>query len=171
MSGVNCEIPIIDIEPWLDGSNPKDVVKAVRAACMTYGFFQLAGHGVPLALQHEIFECAKKFFSLPLEHKMALAKDPVSGRGYEVIGSQTLQIGQAPDQKEVMHSRRTIQVGALMTDAKSRLCALEEMCLQMTQTTVPTFMAQISGQICQLRSSRNQLWTIESICFDWRQRS
>lgn len=101
MGAVKDEIPTIDIQPWLDGSGPDDVVRAVRAACMTYGFFQLVGHGVSLASQGEIFDCARTFFSLPLEHKTALAKDPNSGRGYEAMGSQALQAGQAADRKEV----------------------------------------------------------------------
>ncbi len=49
MAAANSEIPTIDIQPWLDGSNPDGVVKIIRAACMTYGFFQLVGHGIPLA--------------------------------------------------------------------------------------------------------------------------
>jgi isopenicillin N synthase-like dioxygenase len=101
MSTVKPEIPTIDIQPWLTGSNPDIVVEQVKAACKTYGFFQLVGHGVPLELQEEILECAKRFFSLPLEAKERLAKDPLTGRGYEVIGSQALNVGEAPDEKEV----------------------------------------------------------------------
>lgn len=99
MSG--CEIPTINIEPWLDGSAPDAVVAEIRHACKMYGFFQLVGHGVPLTLQRRVFESAKKFFSLPPEQKQALAKDPSSGRGYERIHSQALQPGQSPDLKEV----------------------------------------------------------------------
>lgn len=105
MNAIKSEIPTIDIQPWLDGSNPDDVVNRVRDACVTYGFFQLTGHGVPLLMQHEIFDCARRFFSLPMEQKRLLAKDPISGRGYEVIGSQALQDGEAPDQKEASDDR------------------------------------------------------------------
>ena len=101
MGSIECEIPVIDISPWLDGSGRDDVVDKIRGACITYGFFQLVGHGVPIALQHEAFNCAKRFFSLPLEEKMALAKDPWTGRGYEMSGSQALQAGETPDTKEV----------------------------------------------------------------------
>lgn len=101
MAEIKAEIPTIDIEPWLKGSDPESVVSEVRSACMTYGFFQLTGHGISLDLQHKAFECSKRFFSLPLEQKLRLTKDPLSGRGYEAIGSQALQAGDTPDQKEV----------------------------------------------------------------------
>jgi isopenicillin N synthase-like dioxygenase len=101
MSHTKAEIPTISIAPWLDGSARDDVVEAVRSACKTYGFFQLVGHGIPLESQKQIFEAAKTFFELPMEEKMKLAKDPISGRGYEAPGTQALQPGQVPDDKEV----------------------------------------------------------------------
>lgn len=100
MSEIKAEIPTINLEPWLNGSDPESVVSEVRSACMTYGFFQLVGHGIPLELQRKAFACSKRFFSLPLEQKLLLTKDPLSGRGYEAIGSQALQAGETPDQKE-----------------------------------------------------------------------
>lgn len=102
------EIPLINISPFLDDSasavSRDAVVDQVRNACMTYGFFQLEGHGVPVHLQEKIIECAKLFFDLPLEKKTAVGMDKAMGesnRGYEVIGGQTLQPDTLPDLKEV----------------------------------------------------------------------
>jgi isopenicillin N synthase-like dioxygenase len=102
------EIPLINISPFLDASasdaSRNAVVDQVRDACMTYGFFQLEGHGVPLHLQEKMIECAKLFFDLPLEKKTAVGMDKAMGksnRGYEVIGGQTLQPDTLPDLKEV----------------------------------------------------------------------
>lgn len=161
MKAVKGEIPTINIQPWLDGSNPDDVVNRVRDACVTYGFFQLVGHGVPLSLQHEAFACARRFFSLPMEQKILLAKDPISGRGYEVIGSQALQAGEAPDQKEAR--RNVLFKRAKRFDSQGlmfrvcRLCALEEKSLPTIQSAVPTYTDRINGRLSwQRKISRSR---------------
>lgn len=98
---VKTEIPTIDLSSWLNGNDKESVIAAVRSACMTYGFMQIKGHGVPLASQKTAFECAKTFFALPEKEKLELKKDPISGRGYEPLGSQGLQGADMPDDKEV----------------------------------------------------------------------
>jgi isopenicillin N synthase-like dioxygenase len=101
MSELPHAIPTIDIGPWLDQSNPSLVIEEIHSACTTYGFFQLVGHGIPKTLRHGVFEAAKTFFALPLQRKQALVQDKLTRRGYEMIGSQALNEGQAPDSKEV----------------------------------------------------------------------
>jgi isopenicillin N synthase-like dioxygenase len=105
------EIPLIHLRPFLDDSashaSRNAVVDQVRNACMTYGFFQLEGHGIPLNLQEKMIECAKLFFDLPLEKKTAVGMDKAMGkssRGYEVIGGQILQPDTLPDLKEVNYT-------------------------------------------------------------------
>ncbi|XP_007039770.2 PREDICTED: probable iron/ascorbate oxidoreductase DDB_G0283291 isoform X2 [Theobroma cacao] len=49
-------------------------------ACMDHGFFYLVNHGVEEELLKEVFEQSSKFFSLPVEEKMKLAKK--NHRGY-----------------------------------------------------------------------------------------
>ncbi|RDW78165.1 UPF0676 protein [Coleophoma crateriformis] len=100
-------IPVVDISPFLDASSSAEqndlVVKAVRDACITYGFFQLTGHGIPEEMQQKMLECSRLFFDLPLEQKQACAMAKAmgeSGRGYERLGGQTLQAGALPDLKE-----------------------------------------------------------------------
>ncbi|EOY24271.1 2-oxoglutarate and Fe(II)-dependent oxygenase superfamily protein isoform 2 [Theobroma cacao] len=49
-------------------------------ACMDHGFFYLVNHEVEEELLKEVFEQSSKFFSLPVEEKMKLAKK--NHRGY-----------------------------------------------------------------------------------------
>jgi isopenicillin N synthase-like dioxygenase len=91
--------PITSIQPTLE--DRQKIISEVRSACQGYGFFQLIGHGIPLALQREIFTCTKRLFSLSLEQKQSMAMTKSMGqskRGYEAIGGQKLD--DKPDTKE-----------------------------------------------------------------------
>ncbi|RFU32381.1 hypothetical protein B7463_g3977, partial [Scytalidium lignicola] len=108
-------IPVIDISPFLNPKSTltqqKEVVSAVRDACVSYGFFQLVGHGVPLKLQQQIIGCAKTFFELPLAEKQELAMSKAMGesnRGYERVGGQALESDKLPDLKEGIYIGREI---------------------------------------------------------------
>lgn len=97
-------IPTIDIAPYLrDPSTDaaRQVVRDVRNACATVGFFSLVGHGVPRGVQDNVFRAAKRLFDLPPEEKEALRHPLMKNRGYELIGSQALQVDTLPDLKEV----------------------------------------------------------------------
>jgi isopenicillin N synthase-like dioxygenase len=102
-------IPIVDIRPYLlspTSTEALKVVDQVRTACLTTGFFQLIGHGIPRSVQDDVFKGAEAFFSLPFEEKKKLDKSEsvgASNRGYELIGNQGLQEGTLPDLKEVYH--------------------------------------------------------------------
>ncbi|KAI0477189.1 Clavaminate synthase-like protein [Xylariaceae sp. FL0804] len=100
-------IPTVDLEPFLrdpESAEAARVVEQVREACTTSGFFLIVNHGVPRALQDEVFAAAKTFFALPLEEKKATMpennKSVSKNRGYEIIGSQALQADTRPDLKE-----------------------------------------------------------------------
>lgn len=96
-------IPTIDIAPYLEDASTdaaRQVVDDVRNACMTAGFFSLVGHGIPRDMQDGVLRAAKRFFDLPLAEKQALRHPLIKNRGYEVIGSQTLQENTLPDLKE-----------------------------------------------------------------------
>jgi isopenicillin N synthase-like dioxygenase len=95
-------IPTVDISTYLKDPKSKEaneIVSQIRNACITSGFFQITGHGIERELQDEVIECARKLFALPLEEKTKLQSAP--GRGYELIGSQTLEPGKKADMKEV----------------------------------------------------------------------
>ncbi|PSR79974.1 2og-Fe oxygenase family protein [Coniella lustricola] len=96
-------IPTIDIAPYLhdpSSAAAAQIVSDVRDACMTVGFFSLVGHGIPRAVQDDLFQGAKKLFGLPLHEKLALKHPILKNRGYELIGSQSLQEDTLPDLKE-----------------------------------------------------------------------
>jgi isopenicillin N synthase-like dioxygenase len=102
------EIPTIDISAYK--SNPSSpealkIVEQVRNACMTVGFFQLVGHGIPRDLQDAVFRGSAAFFALPASEKKKVLRDRAAGAingGYEVIGTQGLEQGKLPDLNEVL---------------------------------------------------------------------
>ena len=104
-NSVPFSIPTIDIAPYLQDPESKEsesIVEEVRKACLSTGFFQITGHGVPTQVQRDFFNGAKKFFALPFKAKKALdCKTTVGHRGYDVLASQSYQEGVLPDMKEV----------------------------------------------------------------------
>lgn len=89
-------IPVIDL-----GAPDEAVAVAMRSACETAGFFYIVHHGVTEALVRDQFAWAERFFDLPLATKEAVALPlSTSRRGWEGIGSQTLDEGAKPDLKE-----------------------------------------------------------------------
>ena len=95
-------IPTVDLKAYLENphsSEAEDIVEQIRRACATSGFFQITGHGVSSLLQNRVFAAAKAVFALSDDDKRKLSGNP--GRGYEIIGSQTLEAGKKPDLKEV----------------------------------------------------------------------
>ena len=98
-------IPTIDIAPYIaNPSSPEadGIIKEVRKACVSTGFFQITGHGVPRSLQTDVLDAAAAFFALPFEEKKKLdAKTTVGHRGYDLLASQSYEPGVLPDLKEV----------------------------------------------------------------------
>ncbi|KAI8628425.1 Clavaminate synthase-like protein [Xylariaceae sp. FL1651] len=96
-------IPTIDVGPYLRdpaSESAAKVVRLVREACVTSGFFQIVNHGIPKELQQAVFRASEALFSLPLEEKRKLRHPTLKNRGYELIGSQVLQEDSLPDLKE-----------------------------------------------------------------------
>ncbi|RDW71889.1 2og-Fe oxygenase family protein-2 [Coleophoma crateriformis] len=99
-------IPTVDISPYLvdpSSAASQALIQQVAEACITTGFFQLVGHGIPRQLQQAVFEGSAAFFRLPFEEKKKLDKSHSVGssnRGYEILGNQALQEGTLPDLKE-----------------------------------------------------------------------
>jgi isopenicillin N synthase-like dioxygenase len=95
-------IPVIDIGPFLDGSDPDSVVAAVDRVCRDIGFFVIVGHGVDLDLLHRTRELGLAFFRLPFDDKVA-ANDS-SFQGYSPLKGERLAYSRGdetpPDLKE-----------------------------------------------------------------------
>jgi len=104
------QVPTIDVAPYLaDPASPaaNNIIDDVRAACISTGFFQIVGHGIPKYIQQGIFDAAHNYFALPLDEKKKLDSSKTVGhRGYDVLASQSYEEGVEPDLKEVsVHDR------------------------------------------------------------------
>lgn len=89
-------LPVIDL---IGGG----VAMKLRHACETAGFFYVANHGVEAELTTAIRACAKAFFALPAEAKLAVHFDK-SGkqRGYIPLLAESTDPDAAGDHKEAL---------------------------------------------------------------------
>ena len=67
-------VPVIDLA---DGDEA-----AIGAACRDWGFFQIAGHGIPADVIEAVFDQSRRFFALPIADKRALLRSKENPRGY-----------------------------------------------------------------------------------------
>src|SRR5216683_631549 len=60
------KLPIIDFEPFLEGSasGKREVAQGLKSACVDVGFFYLANHGVPQPIIDRAFARRAGLFSL-----------------------------------------------------------------------------------------------------------
>lgn len=148
MSPTANELPLIDFEGYISpGSTAESraqVIAEVRDACARYGFFQLKGHGVPLAMQQAHLQALSTFFSLPKEEKMKLSflKDPCR-RGYESSGDSLRDGDALPDSKEV---GCTITIATFVTNIPSLSTWDARILSSLLGSTVPT-----AGLICPMK--------------------
>ncbi|XP_024994093.1 2-oxoglutarate-Fe(II) type oxidoreductase hxnY-like [Cynara cardunculus var. scolymus] len=92
-------LPLID----LSSTDRISTANSIRQASMDYGFFYLINHGVDEQLLQNVFDESRKFFSLPLEEKMKLARKGDLGFApmrAENLDSSTTSKG---DSKETFH--------------------------------------------------------------------
>ncbi len=66
------EIPVIDVGPLVDGSDPEGVAAALGHAAAAVGFVYVSNHGVPAGLRAAMMAEAERFFAQPLEVKDAI---------------------------------------------------------------------------------------------------
>ena len=99
-------IPVIDVAP-LDHEGAEGgaaVVAAIGRACRDVGFFIVVNHGVDAVLIGGAFEQSRRFFSLPLIKKQALAIEKVGGnRGYSGLMHEALDPTRGADMKEAFN--------------------------------------------------------------------
>lgn len=93
------EIPVIDITPLRDGTDPKSVARALHVASQGLGFIYVRGHGIPDAVIAAARAAAHDFF-----HADAASKESVrvSGRhrGWLGRGGAKMQDDARADLKE-----------------------------------------------------------------------
>lgn len=86
------ELPVVDLAPLLDGSDPRKVAQDIRWALANVGFFYVKNHGVAQDTVDAVFNQARAFFDLPLHEKMKLhiRNSGCALRGYiEIFGENT----------------------------------------------------------------------------------
>ncbi|WP_020407837.1 isopenicillin N synthase family dioxygenase [Hahella ganghwensis] len=66
------EIPIIDIGPLLDGTDPEGVAERIGKICEDIGFLYIINHGIDGNLIAKVRNLTEQFFALPLEEKQRL---------------------------------------------------------------------------------------------------
>ncbi len=99
------EIPVIDLRPYLSGTDKDAVVRQVADACARIGFLVVSGHGVPEAVIADMLAASRAFFALPLEAKLKTCPpDPSIFRGYSPMADrslgQSMGVEAAPDLRE-----------------------------------------------------------------------
>ncbi|MFT5193674.1 MAG: isopenicillin N synthase-like dioxygenase, partial [Candidatus Promineifilaceae bacterium] len=62
-------IPIIDLGPYLDGTDKMGVAQQIGRACEEIGFFTVSGHGIPIEQIQQANDSARRFFDLPEAEK------------------------------------------------------------------------------------------------------
>ncbi|XP_021757826.1 2-oxoglutarate-Fe(II) type oxidoreductase-like [Chenopodium quinoa] len=91
-------LPIIDLlSPDLNST-----AATLRQACIDFGFFYIVNHGVDKEMFKKLFEESQKFFTLPLEDKMRVARKGICG--YTPLYHEKLDTASATkgDSKEFM---------------------------------------------------------------------
>lgn len=91
--------PVLDIAPWLDGSDKAGVARRFDAICREIGFFYLVGHGMPEEYMHGVLAQARALFELDDATKREMLVGPTR-RGYEPMQFQSLDFDAPPDLKE-----------------------------------------------------------------------
>ncbi|KAJ0104759.1 hypothetical protein Patl1_18440 [Pistacia atlantica] len=101
--GEALKLPIID----LSSPDRFSTADSIRQACIDYGFFYLVNHGVEEEILGRIFDESRKFFSLPLEHKMSLVRK--EHRGYTPLYAENLD----PSSPSKGDSKESFYIGPL----------------------------------------------------------
>ncbi len=98
-------LPVIDLgEGSEDGAAPAALAAKIGIACRDIGFFYVVNHGVDRVLMNEAFAQSRRFFSLPLAEKQAIAIETIGGnRGYSGLMHEALDPSRGPDRKEAFN--------------------------------------------------------------------
>ena len=101
-------VPVVDIS-----ADPGVVGRELDEICRTAGFFQVTGHGVPGEVAERAWTAATRFFDLPLEDKLRVARPgPDYPYGYIPLAGESLSRSMAgaapPDLKPAFDIIRAV---------------------------------------------------------------
>ena len=97
-------LPVIDVAPLREREvDPGQTVAAIQAACRSWGFFYVVGHGVEPRFIKRLVELSQVFFEQPAKAKTAIGMDRGgrAWRGYFKVGDELT--GGRPDCKEGLY--------------------------------------------------------------------
>lgn len=109
------QIPIIDLSPLRDGSDPRSVAAALHAASQGLGFIYIKGHGIPEDCIREAREAAYAFFRADEDTKSAVSVSP-QHRGWLRPGGAKMQDDAPVDLKESFIWGHEDDAGHTVTD-------------------------------------------------------
>ncbi len=92
-------IPVVDITPLRDGSNPKQVADALHSASQNLGFIYIKGHGIPESVIEAARSCAYSFFHGSSDDKATVTVSSAH-RGWLKQGGAKMQDDAKSDLKE-----------------------------------------------------------------------
>ena len=92
-------IPIVDIGPLRDGSDPIGVARSLNRASREVGFIYISNHGMADEVIVAAREAALRFFRLPMDEKREVAVSD-KHRGFLGQGGAKMQAGVKADLKE-----------------------------------------------------------------------
>jgi len=91
MTNSKNEIPVIDISPFLNGSDKKGVAEKVTNACKNIGFLIISGHGIEPTTVEDAFRKSRQFFNLEQKKKNLYHPQQKSQqRGYHAFATRGL---------------------------------------------------------------------------------
>lgn len=93
------EVPVIDIGPLRDGTDPTAVAKQLGWAATEIGFIYVRNHGISSELVDRARGAALQFFSLPLEEKLEVSTNSYH-HGYLSPGQTKMYDDASVDLKE-----------------------------------------------------------------------
>jgi isopenicillin N synthase-like dioxygenase len=92
-------IPVIDLGPLRDGSDPAGVAEALHRASREVGFIYASNHGIAPEALNAWRDTALSFFRQPAEAKAAVRVSP-KHRGWLAAGGAKMKDDAKPDMKE-----------------------------------------------------------------------
>jgi isopenicillin N synthase-like dioxygenase len=101
------DLPVIDIGALRGTAAPdarRRIAAELRHACTTSGFFYIANHGVAATAVARLLEETKRFFDEPAaaKERVGIKNTPIF-RGYDGVGTETLNPATGGDNKESMY--------------------------------------------------------------------
>ena len=88
---MNSGVPVVDIAPFLDGTDKLSVAGAVADACERIGFLLVTGNGIDPQVIERAFERSRAFFGQPRDEKDRWRPNgPSQQRGFHALATRGL---------------------------------------------------------------------------------